>query len=111
MLLSGFLPGLINGLIGTGGGILAVNSFRKQSYSQNHAHATAVALMLPLSAISLLVLLFREEVAPFSYWPFIFPSLAGSIVGVQILKHTKPRYLRILFTLLLLYSAFRILYS
>lgn len=109
MLLFGFLPGLINGLIGTGGGILAVNLFCKQGSAQNHAHATAVALMLPLSAISLLVLLFREQTTPFSYWPFIFPSFLGSIVGVQILKHTKPRSLRILFTLLLLYSAFRIL--
>ncbi len=110
-MLSGLLPGLVNGLIGTGGGILAVNLFRKQGQKQNQAHASAVALMLPLSAISLVVLLLRENAAPFSYWPLIIPSLAGSIAGAWLLKHTAPQLLRLLFTLLLIYSALRILSS
>ena len=36
---SSFFPGLINGLLGTGGGILAVTMFRKQGLNVNQAHA------------------------------------------------------------------------
>lgn len=108
-MLSGLFPGLINGLLGTGGGILAVNFFRKQGLPPNQAHATAVAMMLPLSGISLAVLLCREAVDPFSYWPLIIPTLMGSAAGSWLLKRTKPQHLRLLFALLLIYSAVRIL--
>lgn len=55
MFSSTFLPGLLNGLLGTGGGILAVAFLRRQGLGQPQAQATALCLMLPLSAISLAV--------------------------------------------------------
>ncbi len=106
---SSFLPGLINGLLGTGGGILAVSMFRKLGLKPNQAHATAVGLMLPLSAISLAVLLLQGGENQLQYWPLIIPTLLGSVVGSRLLKRIKPRFLRLLFSLLILYSAVHIL--
>ena len=107
---SSFLPGLVNGLLGTGGGILAVSILNRQGLFQNQAHATAVALMLPLSAISLVTLLLQmDEVRLLQYWPLLFPTLFGSIIGSWILKKIKPQRLHLLFAVLILYSAFRIL--
>ena len=110
LMFSSFLPGLINGLLGTGGGILAVSILNKQGFSQNQAHATAVTLMLPLSAISLATLLLQMEGMRFlQYWPLLFPAILGSVVGSRILKKIRPQRLRLLFAVLILYSAFRIL--
>lgn len=106
---SSFLPGLINGLLGTGGGILAVAAFRRQGLSPNQAHATAVGLMLPLSAISLAVLLLQEKISLQQHWPLIIPTLLGSVVGSRLLKKIHPPLLHLLFTVLIVYSAVRIL--
>lgn len=107
----GFLPGFINGLLGTGGGILAVAMLKKQGLSPNSAHATAVGLMLPLSAISLLLYLFRTDFSLWSYWPLLFPAIGGSMAGAFLLKRLSPQKLRFFFALLLLYTAFHLFRS
>ena len=108
-MLSGFFPGFINGLLGTGGGILAVSALKKQNLSQNEAHATAVGLMLPLSALSLGFYLFQNGTDILRSWPYFFPAIGGSFAGSWLLKRMKPQKLRLLFALLILYSAIRIL--
>lgn len=108
-MLSGFLPGFLNGLLGTGGGILAVTALKKLDCSPNEAHATALGLMLPLSAITLLFCFFQRNVDLLSYWPFLFPAVGGSFAGARLLKRIQPRKLRLLFALLILYSAIHIL--
>ncbi|MBP1580770.1 MAG: sulfite exporter TauE/SafE family protein [Oscillospiraceae bacterium] len=106
-----FLPGLINGLLGTGGGILAVSLLKKQGAAPQEAHATAVALMLPLSLISLSIFIFREGSDFWTYWPFLFPAIAGSVLGSRLLRRISAQKLRLLFALLILYSSWRILCS
>ena len=108
---SSFLPGLVNGLLGTGGGILAVAVFQRQGLTANQSHATAVGLMLPLSAISLTILLFQYEQQFLCYWPLIIPTILGSVTGSWLLKRVKPQRLRLLFIALIIYSAIRILSS
>ena len=108
-MLFGFLPGFLNGLLGTGGGILAVIALKKQNCSPNEAHATALGLMLPLSAITLFFCFVQRKVDLLSYWPFLFPSVGGSFAGALLLKRIQPRKLRLLFALLILYSAIHIL--
>lgn len=107
----GFLPGLINGLLGTGGGILAVSLLKKQGLSPHVAHGSAVAFMLPLSAVSLFSYLFRSNFPLWDYWPFLFPALGGSLAGAWLLKRLSPQKLRFFFALLLLYTAFHLLRS
>ena len=108
---SSLFPGLINGLLGTGGGILAVTMFRKQGLNVNQAHAHAIGLMLPLSIISLSLLLLQNKQDVLHYWPLIFPTLIGALVGSRLLKKITPKHLRLLFTVLILYSAVHILTS
>ena len=109
---SGLFPGLINGLLGTGGGILAVSLLNRRKISPNEAHATAIGLMLPLSAISFALACFHGTgESALQYWPLCIPAIAGSLAGAFLLKHIKARKLRMLFALLLLWSAVRILSS
>lgn len=109
MNLWGLFPGFINGLLGTGGGILAVSLLTRQNASQNEAHATAVGLMLPLSAVSLAAYCFQKGYSILQYWPLFLPSAIGSLTGALLLRKIRPQKLRLLFALLILYSAIRIL--
>ena len=107
----GAAAGLVNGLLGTGGGLLAVAVFQRQGLTANQAHAAAVGLMLPLSAISLTILLFQYEQQLLCYWPLIIPTILGSVTGSWLLKRVKPQRLSLLFIALIIYSAIRILSS
>ena len=54
--LLGLLVGAVNGLLGAGGGMLAVPLLTgAEGLPAKKAHATAIALILPLSAVSTLV--------------------------------------------------------
>ena len=48
----GIITGLANGLFGSGGGIIAVPMLKKSGLSTKEAHATSIALTLPLSIVS-----------------------------------------------------------
>lgn len=53
--LLGAAVGTVNVLIGAGGGILAVPILKKSGLDQKEAQANAVAVILPLTAISLII--------------------------------------------------------
>ena len=51
----GLACGLINGFLGSGGGIIAVQSMEKLGKDSKKSHATALLVILPLSIISAFV--------------------------------------------------------
>ena len=55
LMVYGALIGLLNGFFGSGGGILAVTLLQKQGLPSRQAHATSIAIILPLSLVSLAV--------------------------------------------------------
>lgn len=105
----GFLPGFINGLLGTGGGILAVNRLKKQGCSPNEAQATAIGLMLPLSGLSLFFSSMGQNCFFLAYWPLLFSAIGGAWIGSTLLKHIPAFTLQLLFSLLILYSGMHLL--
>ena len=94
--------GLLGGFFGSGGGILAVALLQKQGLEPRRAHATSIAIILPLSLISLIV-----------YWlnglPFFVPALLGSAAGAVLLKKIPVQLLKLIFAGLILYSGVRLL--
>ncbi len=101
--LSAFLAGLLNGMLGTGGGIplwFAVNAEK----NRRTAYATSSAGVLILCIVS--ILLYRSEwIAPqgltlISFWV----ALVGGACGAILLKRMPLSLLRILFSLLLIGS-------
>ena len=55
----GFLIGIINGLLGAGGGMIAVPALKKLGMEQKDAHRNAVAVILPLSVLSAVLYILR----------------------------------------------------
>ena len=107
--LGGLAAGLINGLLGSGGGMIAVPMLERGGVRANRAHATSVAIMLPLSAVSTLFYLRGGEVSLSDALPYIPGGIAGALLGVLLLRRVKPRLLRRIFGGVAVYSGLRIL--
>ena len=101
--------GIINGLLGSGGGMIAVPALEKSGVKANRAHATSVAVMLPLSAVSALFYVWREGVGLNDALPYIPGGIIGALLGVVLLRRVKPTLLRRLFGGVAVYSGVRLL--
>ncbi len=108
-LLSGFAVGLLNGLLGAGGGMLAVPLLKKAGLRQTHAHATSISIILPLSLVSACLYLALGSVKLAAAWPFMPAGIAGALVGAWLLPKIPTHWLRRIFGVFLLWAGVRLL--
>jgi uncharacterized membrane protein YfcA len=108
LIVYGALIGLLNGFFGSGGGILAVTLLQKQGLPSRQAHATSIAIILPLSLVSLAVYYLNGNLELLQGLPFFLPALLGSACGAWGLQKIPVPLLKLLFSLLILYSALRL---
>ena len=106
----GFFVGIINGLFGAGGGMIAVPALKKLGMSQKDAHRNAVAVILPLTVFSAAVYLFRGNVGVADTLIFIPGGLIGAAAGTFLLKKISPRWLGVIFGGFMIYSGVRLLF-
>ena len=97
----GILIGAVNGLLGAGGGMLTVPVLKKMGFSQKSAHKNAVAVILPITAISATLYLLGGRVRLLDAVPFIPLGLVGAALGTFIIKKISPSLLKKIFALFL----------
>ena len=107
----GTTAGFLNGLFGAGGGALVVPAAQRFLKVETHkAHATAVAVMLPLSVISLFV--YARNIEP--NWTVIMTlALAGSVggfIGAKFLRKVPAKALRKIFGVFIITAAVRMFF-
>ncbi len=112
----GGAAGFINGLLGTGGGILLVLAFsraaekseRSQAISlpitRRDCYANALSVMLPISLFSAIRYIRAGAITQAAFSPFIPPSVLGGILGGILLDRLKVSWLRTLFCVLIVIS-------
>ena len=101
--------GLVNGLLGAGGGMLAVPLLKKMGLSQKQAHANAVAVILPISILSATMYIFKDYVNLNDSFIYIPTGLLGAVAGTYILKKISPLWLKRIFGGFMLYAGIRLL--
>lgn len=111
LFLAGIGIGTVNSLFGSGGGLIAVPALKKYGLSQKQAQANSIAVILPLSVISVIIYI-RKGYFMLSeglvYLPFGF---IGAFLGTKLMKKVSSDFLNILFSMLLIYSGVRILFG
>ena len=108
--LGGVFIGIVNGLLGAGGGMLAVPLLCNLLDDRKSAHTNSVALILPLCIFSAVLYLYSGKAMPSDQLPVLIVfGLVGAIVGTFIMKKIKPRPLRKIFSAMLVYAGFRML--
>ncbi len=109
--LLGAAVGTVNILIGAGGGILAVPILKKSGLDQKEAQANAVAVILPLTVISLIIYAKREYVnLTGSLWILPFAA-AGALLGTLVFKKLSAKTLRKIFGLFMIWAGVRLLWK
>ncbi len=105
--LGGFLIGVINSLLGAGGGMIAVPLLNRMGLTQKESHASAIAVILPLTAISAAIYILTQKVTFSQALPYIPAGLAGSLIGSYILPKIPENALRKIFALFMLWAGIR----
>ena len=104
-LLIGAAAGTVNGLFGAGGGLLLVPlMIRFCKLEQKQAFATALVVMLALSAVSLAVYWYRGSVDFRTALPYLLGGVAGGVIGGVWMKRVKVKWLRMALAAFLLYG-------
>ena len=105
----GLLIGVVNGLLGAGGGMLAVPILKKMGFEQKAAHINAVAIVLPISLLSGTLYLFKDYVNLGDAIVFIPTGVLGAVLGTYILKKISPLWLKRIFGGFMVYAGIRLL--
>ena len=108
MTLYGICAGFINGLIGTGGGILIVFGIKRlierDEKASRDVFANALAVMLPLSLVSAALYASSGRFPVNDFQKYIIPTALGGFVGGILLDKLKNEYLGKTFSLLVVFS-------
>lgn len=107
----GLCTGFANGLFGSGGGTIAVPAMERFLHTEEHkAHATAIAVILPLSLLSLGIYLWKGEIIwQIALWASL-GGVAGGFVGAKLLKKVSGIWLHRIFGLFMLFAAVRMMF-
>lgn len=108
-LLYGAVCGFLNGLFGSGGGTVAVPALEKNGIEPKKAHASSVALIFVLSLVTAVVYLINGKLDFGAAWEYIPYGLIGAILGSLLLGKMPDRIIRIIFGLLIIASAVRMI--
>ncbi len=101
--------GLVNGILGAGGGMLAVPLLKKIGFSQKESHTNAIAIILPITIVSAAIYLFEDFVEIKDSLIYIPTGLLGAVLGSYILKKISPKWLKRIFGILMVYAGVRLL--
>lgn len=104
----GGLSGFLNGMFGSGGGLVAVPLLERLLGAEpKKAHATSVSIILPLSVISAFLYLNHGHLDLYTALKYVPFGILGAIVGGWLLKKFSNKILRKTFAVLLILAAVR----
>lgn len=107
----GILAGAINGLFGSGGGLLLVPFYTDiMKLEQRQAFATSVFTVLIVSIVSIITYSQKVSIDLISIAPFLIGGAIGGIIGATILKRLPINIIRKVFALFILWAAFKALF-
>ena len=110
LVVCGLLVGAVNGLFGAGGGMLAVPVLTfAAGLNGKKAHATAIALILPLCLVSTVVYALNADIDAGTLLPTAAGVLAGGVLGAVALKKLSVPALNFLFYGLMLFAGIKMM--
>ena len=101
---AGLAIGIINGLLGAGGGMIAVPLLQKLGLDRKQAHANAVAVILPITVLSAVLYLVNGYVSVKDSLIFIPGGIAGSLLGTFIMRKISSVWLKRIFGGFMIYA-------
>lgn len=111
MILAGLFIGAVNGLFGAGGGMLAVPCLTYiGSLDEKSAHATAIALILPLCLVSSIAYGVGASFENGVILPTVLGVTIGGILGACLLKKLSSNVVSFLFYAIILFAGLKMIF-
>ncbi|PWM75246.1 MAG: sulfite exporter TauE/SafE family protein [Bacillota bacterium] len=108
---AGIVTGLANGLFGGGGGMLVVPMLTFLAGMQvKNAHATAILVILPVSALSGIIYAAFGNFSFSTGIPVTAGVLAGGVLGALLLKKLSVKWVSVIFALVMLAAGAKMLF-
>lgn len=108
LLCTGALAGIANGLFGAGGGLFLVPLLTRWcGLEQRTAFATSIAIIFPLSIVSVFLYYQNGTFSFLTALPYCIGGAIGGLIAGRIFKNMKLVWLRRAFGLLILYGGIR----
>ena len=112
--LTGFASGIINGVFGTGGGIVLVFLLAKlmkeeKGYSPRDAFATVILTVLPMSILSAYMYIKEGSVSVKAAYEYLPAASLGGVTGALLLDKINLKFLKKLFALLVVYAGIKMM--
>ncbi len=106
---SGAAAGLVNGLLGAGGGMVLVPLLVNWcGLEDKHAFATAISIILPLSLVSIVVYALRAPLPLGEAWPYLLGGAAGGVLGGLLFRNMSAGLLHKLLGAVILWGGIRL---
>lgn len=107
--LGGAAAGVLNGMLGAGGGMVTVPLLSALGVRGKKSHATALMVIVPLSAVSAGLYLWQGRLTVLDALPYLPGCLVGAVLGSLLLPRISTGWLKLLFGGLLLWGGIRLL--
>ncbi|MCX7842397.1 MAG: sulfite exporter TauE/SafE family protein [Clostridia bacterium] len=106
----GMVTGLANGLFGSGGGTIAVPAMVLILGAEEHkAHATAIAVILPLTFASAFFYISHNYVNWELTYKIVLGGVIGGYIGARLLNICPANILRKIFAVFMIFAAVRMI--
>ncbi len=110
LVLIGGVIGFLNGFFGGGGGMVCVPTLEKfLNLDNKKAHATAIAVIFPLSVVSCAVYIFKGAIQSLPLMTVGLGVILGGILGSILLKYLSSNVIRVIFAVLMLAGGLRLI--
>lgn len=105
----GVLVGVINSLLGAGGGMIGVPMIRRFVPEQTRAQATCLAVIFPISIISAGMYLYSGYMTVQDSLVYLLPGAVGALVGAFLLSKIPDQIMRRVFGVFMLWAGVRMM--
>lgn len=109
--LIGVVAGIVNGLLGIGGGTILIPAMvYLLEVKQHQAHATSLLIVLPTSLVSMLVYHQQGNIDIRSLLGLALATSIGAVIGAILMNYCRPSLLRKGFALFMLVAGLRMFF-
>ena len=110
-ILAGLLTGIVNGLFGGGGGMVVVPLMKNMlGYEEKYAHATAILVIAPVCAASLVTYIVNGYFSAEVILPAAVGSVAGGLLGAELLDKLPAFWVNAVCLAVMLAAGLRMLF-
>ncbi len=100
-----FCAGIVNGMFGTGGGVIALPMLYRYLHDERAAHSSVCVFVLPLAVLS--AILSGQQAEMSVVLPICAGGVLGALAGCMLTDKFKIKHIKMIFAVMILYVGVR----